>query len=148
MNVREQAGALLRAVGGGLGLDLALDGDGACGLRIDDRLDLTLRVEAEPPALLAYAVAGTLPAEGREAVLRRLLAANHLWESSRGATWALNGDDVVLEKLIPLAGLEPETLAGELARFIDVARAEQEALAGAAFVPTLGGGLPPGMIAA
>jgi hypothetical protein len=119
----------VQSLGASLGLPLVLDADGACGLRVDDRLDVTLRLEGNPPALLVYAQAGVLPAMAAEAVLRRLLVANHVWEGSRGATWAVHDGQVVLSRLLPLEALEAEQLARELARFTDVACAEQDRLA-------------------
>ncbi|MBW7899903.1 MAG: type III secretion system chaperone [Rhodocyclaceae bacterium] len=128
MDTREHADALVRALGDTLQLKLALDAGGACGLRIDDRLELTLRLENHPPALLAYAQIGALPAGGADGVLRRLLAANHIWEGSQGATWSLHDDQLALARLLPLAGLDAGQLARELARFADVARTEQDRL--------------------
>ncbi len=149
MDTREQADALVRALGDKLQLKLTLDANGACGLRIDDRLELTLRLENQPPALLAYAPVGSLPAVGADGALRRLLAANHVWEGSQGATWSLLDDQITLARLLPLAGLDAEQLARELARFADVARAEQERLQSkASALPLDAGRLPPGMFTA
>ena len=52
----------------------------------------------QPPALLAYAPVGALPASGADAVLRRLLAANHVWEGSQGATWSVHDGQVTLAR--------------------------------------------------
>ena len=147
MDTREQAQSLLQTLGSRLGLPLALDADGACGLRIDDRLDITLRLEGQPPALLAYAPVGALPASGADGVLRRLLAANHVWEGSQGATWSVNDGQVTLARLLPLPGLDVDALAHELARFADVARAEQERLQSPVPAPDAGR-FPMGMIPA
>lgn len=128
MDMFEQAAALLQSLGASLGVELQPDETGACGLRIDERLDMTLRYEPSPPALLVYSPVGSLP-EGRvEGVLRRLLEANHLWDASRGATWSLSADEVILSRLLPLPELELEVLAAELASFAEVAFALQRAL--------------------
>ena len=147
MDTREQAQSLLQTLGRRLGLPLALDADGACGLRIDDRLDITLRLEMQPPALLAYAPVGALPASGADAVLRRLLAANHVWEGSQGATWSVHDGQVTLARLLPLQGLDADALADALARLADVARAEQERLQNHAAAPDAGR-FPIGMVVA
>ncbi len=104
--LEEQAAALLRSVGAGLGLELQPDSTGACGLRIDDRLDVTLRYEPNPPSLLAYSHVGALPDGPVEDLLRRLLEENHVWDGSRGSTWSLSGGSVVLSRLFALAELE------------------------------------------
>lgn len=130
MDIHAQANALLLDLGNALGIQLALDTDGACGLRIDDCLELTLRLEPEPQALLAYAQVHALPGAGADAVLRRLLAANHIWEESQGATWSLHDGQVTLARLLPLQDLDAKQLAQELARFVDVARGEQQRLLG------------------
>ena len=125
IDMSEQAAALMKALGNNFGLELQPDGAGACAMRIDDRVDVTLRYEPNPPSLLAYAPIGELPHEGVEGVLRGLLEANHVWDGSRGATWSLSGDEIVLSRLFPLEGLEVDPLAAELAVFVDIALAVQ-----------------------
>lgn len=147
MNARERAQAVLSALGAMVGLPLLLDDEGACGLRIDGRLDVTLRLHESPPAVLAYTQVGALPAAQAETVLRRLLVANHVWEGSDGATWSVSDGQVALARLWPLAGLEAVALADELAHFAEIALAEQTRLVqpGVA-APAVG--LPPGVWAA
>jgi hypothetical protein len=128
MDMLEQVAALLRSLGASLGVPLHLDSAGACGMRIDDRLEVTLRYEPSPPALLAYSPVGDLPAGAIDGLLRTLLEANHVWDGSRGATWSLSGESVVLSRLFPLPELESEILATELAVFVEVALAGQQAL--------------------
>jgi Tir chaperone protein (CesT) family len=158
IDMSEQAAALMKALGDNLGLDLQPDNAGTCAMRIDDRVDVTLRYESSPPALLAYAPIGELPHEGVESVLRSLLEANHVWEGSRGATWSLSGNEVVLGRLFPIEGLEVDSLAAELAVFVDVALRGQRsvqgmatAAPGAAMAPempfAMGAMLPRGFIA-
>lgn len=152
IDMLEQVSPLLRSLGASLGVPLQLDSAGACGMRIDDLLDVTLRYEPSPPALLAYSLVGDLPAGSVEGLLRVLLEANHVWDGSRGATWSLSGEGVVLSRLFPLPGLETETLAAELAVFVEVALTGQQVLQSSS--PTYTGqtrhvetGLPPGAIA-
>jgi hypothetical protein len=155
IDISEQAFALMAALGHHFGLDLQPDDTGACAMRIDDRVDVTLRYEPNPPALLAYAPIGALPPDGVEGVFRSLLEANHVWDGSRGATWSLSGNEVVLSRLFPLEGLEFEPLAAELAVFVEVALAGQPSLQSAthsASVPfempfAMGAMLPRGVIA-
>jgi Tir chaperone protein (CesT) family len=128
MDMLEQAHALMRSVGMRLGVELEPDADGACGLRIDDKLAVTLRYEPTPPAMLAYSPVGILPEVAVEPVLRDLLEANHVWEGARGATWSLAAGEVVLSRLWPLRDLEAEVLVAELAVFVAVALARQQRL--------------------
>jgi Tir chaperone protein (CesT) family len=128
IDMSEQASALMKALGENFGLELQTDNAGACAMRIDDRVDVTLRYEPNPPSLLAYAPIGELPHEGVEGVLRGLLEANHVWDGSRGATWSLSADEVVLSRLFPLEGLEVDPLAADLAVFVDIALAGQQLL--------------------
>lgn len=156
VSLRDHACALMRSVGAIVGVGLEPDADGACGLRIDDRLTLTLRHESAPPALLAYSAVGLLPEGSLEQVLRGLLEANHVWDGSRGATWALRGNEVVLSRLWPLPGIEAEALAADLAVFVQVAvdgqqrlqsrpAAASQVLLSAAHVAPAGAGMwPPG----
>jgi len=159
MDIIQETAALVRSLGAGFGVELELDATGACGLRVDDRLDLTLRHEPSPPGLLVYAPVGILPEAPVEGVLRALLEANHVWDGTRGATWSLAGEEVVLSRLFPLANLEAGMLAAELAAFVEVALAGQQALqqpsardramqsAVPAVLPAAPGGIPPGAIA-
>ena len=135
MDIHEQAGALVRELGTCLGITLALDADGACGLRIDDSLELTLRLEPRQQALLVYAQVHALPDTGAGSVLQHLLAANHVWEESQGATWSLHDGQITLARLLSLRELDAGQLEQELARFVDVACAEQQRLLGLAGQP-------------
>lgn len=131
LDTSEQAAALMKQVGADLGLELRPDALGACGLRIDDRLDVTLRYEPNPPSLLFYSPVGWLPDAPSEGLLRHLLEQNHVWDGSRGATWSLSGEELVLSRLFALEGLQAETLCAELATFVEVALAGQQTLADA-----------------
>jgi hypothetical protein len=149
MDMFAQALVMLNSLGTNLGVDLEPDAQGACALRIDDALDVTLRYQPSPPALLAYSPVGALPPGSVEGVLRRLLEDNHVWDGSRGATWSLSGEDVTLGRLFPLQGLEVEMLAAELAAFIAVALAGQATLAAPARQPPAPMPMPmPGMLPA
>jgi hypothetical protein len=160
MNMIDEAAALLRVLSADLGVELEFNASGACGLRIDDALDITLRHELSPPGLLAYASVGALPKGPVEWPLRSLLEANHLWDRTRGSTWSLAGDEVILSRFLPLPGLEAAALSTALADFVEVALAGQRALQptgasgasgarwdGAGISAAPSGGLPPGAIA-
>ena len=120
--------ALIRTLGAGLGVTLEPDASGACGLRVDDRLDITLACEERRAALLVTADVGRLPLDRPQAVLRRLLAAN-LPADAADVNWALEDDTIVAWRRFPLAALDATTLAAELAGFVGIAFAEQASLA-------------------
>lgn len=152
MNMTDEAGALLRVLSADFGAELEFNASGACGLRIDDALDITLRHELSPPGLLLYASAGSLPDGPVEWLQRGLLEDNHLWDRTRGSTWSLAGGEVILSRFLPLPGLEAATLSEALAVFVEVALARQRALqptsiSRARGPQLLGAGLPPGAIA-
>ena len=70
-----------------------------------------------------------MPQQDDVATLRGLLDANHVWNGSRGATWSLDGDHVVLSRLFALqGGLEIEPFVADLEVFVDVALTQQRAL--------------------
>ena len=60
---------LLRALGDRLGATLAADDEGACGLRVDGRLLVTLECDPPTQTLLLSAETGELPADGASPVM-------------------------------------------------------------------------------
>ena len=129
-DIQRETIALIRTLGAGLGVALEPDANGACGLRVDDRLDITLACEERRAALLVTADVGRLPLGRPDAVLRRLLAAN-LPSDASDAAWSLVDDTIVLWRRFPLAALDAAALASELAGFVGIAFAEQASLAAA-----------------
>ncbi len=129
-DIQRETIALIRTLGAGLGVALEPDANGACGLRVDDRLDITLACEERRAALLVTADVGRLPLDRPDAVLRRLLAAN-LPSDASDAAWSLVDDTIVLWRRFPLAALDAAALASELAGFVGIAFAEQASLAAA-----------------
>lgn len=132
-DIQRETIALIRTLGAGLGVALEPDANGACGLRVDDRLDITLACEERRAALLVTADVGRLPLDRPDAVLRRLLAANLPSDASDAsdAAWSLVDDTIVLWRRFPLAALDAAALASELAGFVGIAFAEQASLAAA-----------------
>ena len=129
-DIQRETIALIRTLGAGLGVALEPDANGACGLRVDDRLDITLACEERRAALLVTADVGRLPLDRPDAVLRRLLAAN-LPSDASDAAWSLVDDTIVLWRRFPLAALDAAALASELAGFVSIAFTEQASLAAA-----------------
>jgi hypothetical protein len=127
-DLQRETPALLRALGAGLDLALDPDDDAACGLRVDDRLDLALGCDERRASVIASARVGELPAAAPEAALRRLLAANHGVDADVDAVWSLAGDTVVLTRRFPLAELDAQVLATALSELVAQAFEEQDAL--------------------
>ncbi len=73
--------------------------------------------------LLLRAEIGTLPDEGREALLTAILEANHLYSGTGGGTLALEPGvpRLVLQKYTWLDRLDPDTVPDLLARFASTA---------------------------
>jgi hypothetical protein len=139
---------VLKSLGERLGLALVADDDGACGMRVDGRLLVTLECEAHTGTLLVSAEAGELPADDASAAMRSLLAQNYLWQRSAGATWSLRGDTLVLMQRHRLEALDVDVLVADLTRFIAVARRAQDLDLAAPDAEHAEAALPPGMVAA
>ena len=129
-DLQRETAALLRALGAGLDVALEPDDHAACGMRIDDRLDLALGCDERRASVIASARVGELPATAPEAALRRLLAANHGADAEVDAVWSLSGDTVVLTRRFPLAELDAQVLATALSELVAQAFEEQDALSG------------------
>jgi hypothetical protein len=127
-DLQRETAALLRALGAGLGVALEPDDQAACGLRVDDRVDLALGCDEARAAVVASACIGELPEAGAEAVLRRLLAANHDAGADADAVWSLARETMVATRRFPLAGLDAEALADGLSELVAHAFEVQDAL--------------------
>jgi hypothetical protein len=127
-DLQRQTAALLRALGAGLGVALEPDDQAACGLRIDDRVDLALGCDEARAAVVANACIGELPEAGAEAVLRQLLAANHGAAVDTDAVWSLARETLVATRRFPLAGLDAQALADGLSELVAHAFELQDAL--------------------
>lgn len=92
------------------------DAGGASAVEIDGS---TVILQDAGDLLLLRAEIGTLPDEGREALLTAILEANHLYSGTGGGTLALEPGvpRLILQKYTWLDRLDPDTVPDLLARF-------------------------------
>ncbi len=93
---------------------------GASAVEIDGS---TVILQDAGDLLLLRAEIGTLPDEGREALLTAILEANHLYSGTGGGTLALEPGvpRLILQKYTWLDRLDPDTVPDLLARFASTA---------------------------
>ncbi len=96
------------------------DAGGATAVEIDGS---TVILQDAGDLLLLRAEIGTLPDEGREALLTAILEANHLYSGTGGGTLALEPGvpRLILQKYTWLDRLDPDTVPDLLARFASTA---------------------------
>ncbi len=99
-------------------------------------------IEPMPPGgdVLLYSFPGVLPAGGEDEGRKDLLAGNCFFRSTGGATLAAapGNNQVILQKVIPVAGLEASGLIGEIEKFTVVTGFWCERLGGLAQAPEAG----------
>lgn len=104
---------------------MPLDDDGCLGLRLDEAVDVMIRLHPELPRVELYSDVGTLPSdqEARGEMLLQLLQANAFWRETAGATLSLrsDGETVCLGAHQPLSGLTSQTLQDWLIEFANTA---------------------------
>lgn len=125
---------LLAGFGEALRLTLRLDAHGACGLRIDERLDLVLASDVSGAWVVAQLALGPLPASASVGTLRRVLAANvafgDAWADAPDvhggthAVWALAEDELTLSRRLPLAAMDAEQLVAAVSALVALALEE------------------------
>jgi len=104
------------------------DAGGATAVEIDGS---TVILQDAGDLLLLRAEIGTLPDEGREALLTAVLEANHLYAGTGGGTLALEpgAPRLVLQKYTWFDRLDPDTVPDLLARFASTASTWRRLLA-------------------
>lgn len=124
---------LLQELGTTLGIKPEFGNAGTCRLLFDDN---AVDFEAADETLFLIAEVGSVPAEGREAVYARLLAANLFGAQTGGATLGLDQDKecVILHRALPLPCDYPPFEAA-LEGFVKSLRYWKEWLALAASAP-------------
>lgn len=124
MSDRQAFASLLDGFGALVGMaGLAPDGDGRCGVGFDGAPPVILQHVPRDGTVVAYAVIGTLPEQGRETALALCLSGNLFWQGTAGATLGLDGaeDSLVLARALPLAALDAAALEAEVRRLSDTA---------------------------
>ena len=114
--------------------ELKLDADGRLTLAFDGRIEVTIDSEPEESRLVLSALVGELGREPPAALLAELLDANFFWQSTAGATLAVERTSgrVVLVEQLALAGLDASRLEAALNGFVAAGIRWHDRLSGAA----------------
>jgi uncharacterized protein (DUF58 family) len=116
-----------------------LDDDGVCRLVFENGGNMYFILDAASAALVVWLPAGILPAEPAQAatVLRQLMQANLFWGGTNGATLSLaaDGETVILQRRVPLYGLDGEELAFFVEQMLEDATNFNQGLALSAELP-------------
>ena len=109
---------LMAAFAEKLGIEGLVREDGVCAVEIDGMVVSIVHID-QADAIVLHGTVGDAPpeAEGRFAEL--LLRANHLFDGTEGATFSQDAvtKRYALQRLLPLAILDADSLATELERF-------------------------------
>ncbi|THF57286.1 type III secretion system chaperone [Pseudothauera rhizosphaerae] len=139
---------LTEELGRHLGVPLALDDAGLARLIVDGQLTLDFELDAGQDRLLAYAVIGTPPGGGREALFAELLAANLFGAETGRASPAL--DSTRGELLLWLAfddGTDVQDALAALGDLVTQATYWRSRLAGNGATSPASSALPPELAA-
>lgn len=122
------ASELIKELGGRLGIEPT--GGDAC-LFEADGLAVSVNYLPELDAIALAGDIGEPPPEKLEGLYKALLAANHLFGGTAGATISLDPDSdrITLCRAIPLLGLDSERLYSEVERFVNTAEAWSKTVA-------------------
>ncbi|CAN7238662.1 type III secretion system chaperone [Acidovorax sp. Leaf78] len=134
----------------GLSQTLRFDAQGCARLVFDTSLAIDFERDDDARVLQVYSVLGPLPAQGREALYRRLLEANLFGAATAGATLAVDGhtQEVVLCRTVDVEETGGPAFVRLVEGFVAVAEDWKKLLlsgGGAESpVPSAGSGLMPG----
>lgn len=110
-----------------MGFELALDDNRACRLLFDGTLAVDIEAPRALPDTLVMSckVAGGLPADGREAVLRMLLEANLFGRGTGGGVLAIDDerDEIVLHRTLAMNRADVVDLVDALEQLLQYAEA-------------------------
>ena len=128
---REIANAALAGLTADVAEDLKLDDEGVCRLVFNDGGNIYVVLDAASADLIVWSPAGIVAAEDGAAPLRTLLQANLFWGGTNGATLALapDGETVILQRRVPLHGLQSEELSGAIEQTLQDATSFNQGLA-------------------
>jgi len=110
---------------------LRLNEQGTAELVVDGAMTLCLEHDTVEQALHVMLGLGTLPAGGREPLMRAVLRHNLLGRGSGGGAWALDAqadDELMLQRSLPLATTDGLALEHAVLAMIGAARALQAEL--------------------
>ena len=119
MNINE----LIKELGVALGLpDLQLNPEGCARLVFDGTTAINLEVDAERGCLQLYSLLGSVPREGRDALLYSMLKANLFGNKTAGAALSIDSlrEEAILCRSFELEYLSMPQLKDMLEKFVQV----------------------------
>ena len=101
-----------------LGIEGLVREDGVCAVEIDGMVVSIVHIE-QADAIVLHGTVGDAPPEVEGRFAELLLRANHLFDGTEGATFSQDAvtKRYALQRLLPLAILDADSLATELERF-------------------------------
>ena len=116
-----ESSELIKSFGEHLGVELALDTDGACAIDVDG-LAVTINDLTEINSIALTGDLGEPPPENLEALYKALLEANHLFNGTAGATLSLDASTghFALCRVMPCMTLDVDTFVSEVEHFVNV----------------------------
>lgn len=115
-----EAEELTASLGKRIGIDLALDADGSCAFEADG-LVVVLDYVPETGSIVLAGEIGEPPPERLEGLYKTLLAANHLFSGTGGATLSLDGDRIMVCRSLPTAIMDGDSFYAEVEKFVNTA---------------------------
>ncbi|MBM3856424.1 MAG: type III secretion system chaperone [Verrucomicrobia bacterium] len=116
-NFRTQAEEILESLGLFLGLDDLEFGedDDTCGLRLDEKMLVSLTLNQERETIVLHHLIGTLPVKNRAELVEQLLEANLFWSGANGATISMERETgfVIIARAFSLYTSDGKLLTGE-----------------------------------
>ena len=116
-----ESSELIKSFGEHLGVELALDTDGACAIDVDG-LAVTINDLTEISSIALTGDLGEPPPENLEALYKALLEANHLFNGTAAATLSLDSSTghFALCRVMPCVALDVDTFSLEVEHFVNV----------------------------
>ena len=116
----------IASLGKGLGADLSVE-DGVAEFTAapedgGEQVEISISEMDDGVSALLCADLGEMPSEGTNELMLRMLEANHLFDSTGGATLSVDDGRVKLERYVGLVELQRGDGAGVVAAFVGVAR--------------------------
>ena len=109
---------LMAAFAEKLGIEGLVREDGVCAVEIDGMVVSIVHIE-QADSVVLHGTVGVAPPEAEGRFAEMLLRANHLFDGTEGATFSQDAvtKRYALQRLLPLAILDADSLATELERF-------------------------------
>lgn len=124
-DIKETVDSWLKDIGAFAGVDLGFNEHGVCAMTFEDGLICRVEQPSGSGMVLFSSPRGQVPADREEsgAYLKRLLCANRPGNTLDGAFFCIDDrDQVLLCRLVPVAGLDGTGFRNALGHFVETAR--------------------------